>query len=192
MTKKGKTLKELEVLAIDCQATHSNPDKGHILEIGWVKTRASAGVDVEKIFQDAETFLLKIPRNAEIPKAVLRITGIPHEELKSAQAPKEIWRRLSREAEDVTKKIDLEDTNQTIRNKTIQNLELSNNAACPAVIHFCRYEEPFLRKLHKKYSPNKEFPLSILCTHEIVKRLLPGLPRKSLRAVAGYFGRKSF
>ncbi len=188
MTKKGKTLKELEVLAIDCQATHSNPDKGHILEIGWVKTRASAGVDVEKIFQDAETFLLKIPRNAEIPKAVLRITGIPHEELKSAQAPKEIWRRLSREAEDVTKKIDLEDTNQTIRNKTIQNLELSNNAACPAVIHFCRYEEPFLRKLHKKYSPNKEFPLSILCTHEIVKRLLPGLPRKSLRAVAGYFG----
>ena len=46
MMKKRETLKELEVLAIDCQATHSNPDKGHILEIGWVNTRASAVVDV--------------------------------------------------------------------------------------------------------------------------------------------------
>jgi len=158
VTKKRITLRELEVLAIDCQATHSNPDKGHVLEIGWVNTRASAVVDVEKIYQDAETFLLKIPRNVEIPKAVLRITGIPHEELKSAQAPKEIWQRLSR------------------------------TAVRTSVIHFCRYEEPFLRKLHKKYSPKEEFPLSIICTHEIVKRLLPGLPRKSLRAVAGYFG----
>lgn len=158
MTKKRITLRELEVLAIDCQATHSNPDKGHVLEIGWVNTRASAVVDVEKISKDAETFLFKIPRNVEIPKAVLRITGIPHEELKSAQAPKEIWHRLSR------------------------------TAVRTAVIHFSRYEDSFLRKLHNKYSPKEEFPLSIICTHEIVKRLLPGLPRKSLRAVAGYFG----
>jgi len=68
MTKKRNTLKELEVLAIDCQATHSNPDKGHILEIGWIKTRASTAVDVEKISKDVETFLLKIPRSAEIPQ----------------------------------------------------------------------------------------------------------------------------
>ena len=158
MMKKRGTLRDLEVLAIDCQSTHSNSDKGHILEIGWIKTRATAAADIEKISKDVETFLLKIPRSAEIPKAVLRITGIPHEELKSAHSPKEIWLRLSLEAE------------------------------CPAVIHFCRYEEPFLRKLHRKYTPNKEFPFSIICTHKIAKRLLPGLPRKSLRAVAGYFG----
>jgi len=56
------------------------------------------------------------------------------------------------------------------------------------VIHFCRYEESYLRKLHKKYGPKKNYPFSTICTHEIAKRLLPGLPRKSLRAVAGYFG----
>ncbi len=188
MSKKIKTLKELDVLAVDCQATHSNPDKGQILEIGWVKTRASAAADFEKTSRNAETYLLKIPRVAEIPKAVLRITGISQEELQSAQAPKEIWQRLSRLAESIAEKISKEDMRPTNRNNTLQTLAEHNNAACPAVVHFCRYEEPYLKKLHKKYSPKKDFPLSIVCTHEIVNRLLPGLPRKSLRAVAGYFG----
>ncbi len=188
MTKKRTTLRELEVLAIDCQATHSNPLRGHILEIGWVRTRASAVADMEKISRDTETFLLKIPRNAEIPRAVWRITGIPNEELRSAQAPKEIWQRLSRTAELVAQKKEPQNTSQTNVEKMTGNLVLDYEAACPAVIHFCRYEEPFLRDLHKKFNPNKEFPFAILCTHEIVKKLLPGLPRKSLRAVAGYFG----
>jgi DNA polymerase III epsilon subunit-like protein len=104
MTKKRGTLRELEVLAIDCQATHSNPDKGYILEIGWVKTQAAAAANVEKISKNAETYLLKTPRGAEIPKAVLRITGIPQDELRSAQTAKEIWQRLSLSAEDLTKK----------------------------------------------------------------------------------------
>jgi len=176
MTKKRNTLKELEVLAIDCQATHSNPDKGHILEIGWIKTRASTAVDVEKISKDVETFLLKIPRSAEIPRAVLRITGIPQEELKSAHSPREVWQHLSQTAE------------QIAINSEPQKLNVDYGTTCPAVIHFCRYEESYLRKLHKKYGPKKNYPFSTICTHEIAKRLLPGLPRKSLRAVAGYFG----
>jgi DNA polymerase-3 subunit epsilon len=188
MAAKGRNLKELEILAIDCQATHNNPDEGHILEIGWITTHASAGADFAKISEDTESFLLKIPSQAEISRAVSRITGITREELKTARTPREIWSRLSRTAEDVIKNIGLEDTSRTIQNKATRNLELGNGEACPAVIHFCRYEEPFLRKLHKKYSPKKEFPFSIVCTHEIVKRLLPGLPRKSLRAVTGYFG----
>ncbi len=169
-------MKELEVLAIDCQATHSNPDKGHILEIGWIKTRASTAVDVEKISKDVETFLLKIPRSAEIPRAVLRITGIPQEELKSAHSPREVWQHLSQTAE------------QIAINSEPQKLNVDYGTTCPAVIHFCRYEESYLRKLHKKYGPKKNYPFSTICTHEIAKRLLPGLPRKSLRAVAGYFG----
>jgi DNA polymerase-3 subunit epsilon len=188
MTLKRKTLREHEVLAIDCQATHSNPDKGHILEIGWVKTSASAPTDIEIISKDVETFLLKIPRGVEIPKAVLRITGIPDEELESARLPKEVWQRLSRVTKGIIDKATIEDTSQTNWNKTLQILTADNYAVCPAVIHFCRYEEPFLRKLHNRFSPGRDFPLSIFCTHEIVKRLIPGLPRKSLRAVAGYFG----
>jgi DNA polymerase-3 subunit epsilon len=32
------------------------------------------------------------------------------------------------------------------------------------------------------------FPVRFLCTHEIARRLLPELPRRGLRALAGYFG----
>jgi DNA polymerase-3 subunit epsilon len=188
MTTKRKTLRELDILAIDCQATHSNPEKGHILEIGWIKTSASAATEIDKISKDAETFLLKIPRGAEIPKAVLRITGITREELKSAHAPKEIWQSLTQIAERIAIKTTLQDMGPMCGEKTTQNLNVDYGTTCPAVIHFCRYEEPYLRNLHKKYNPKKEFPFSIFCTHEIAKRLLPGLPRKSLRAVAGYFG----
>ena len=182
------TLKDLEVLAIDCQATHSNPDKGLILEIGWVRTRASEVSDCEKILKKAESYLLKTARGSEVPKTVLRITGMTQEELKHAQRPKDIWQRILRAAEDTAIKNGPNETLRAVQRKTIQDLEPGHRSSCPAVIHFCRYEEPFLRQLCKKYSPEKEFPFSIICTHEIMKRLMPGLPRKSLRAVAGYFG----
>ena len=32
-------------------------------------------------------------------------------------------------------------------------------------------------------------PLDVVCTRDIARRLLPDLPRCSLRALAGYFGR---
>ena len=54
----------------------------------------------------------------------------------------------------------------------------------PTVIHFARFEQPFLRTLGTGF-----FPLDVVCTHDIARRLLPNLPRCSLRALAGYFGR---
>src|SRR6185436_20844686 len=68
--------------------------------------------------------------------------------------------------------------------------ELSSEAArlamqpAPTVIHFARFEQPFLRAL-----AGGEPPLDIVCTHDIARRLLPDLPRRSLRALAGYLGR---
>jgi DNA polymerase-3 subunit epsilon len=54
----------------------------------------------------------------------------------------------------------------------------------PTVIHFARFEQPFLRNL-----AGGEPPLDIVCTHDIARRLFPELPRRSLRALAGYLGR---
>ena len=54
----------------------------------------------------------------------------------------------------------------------------------PTVIHFARFEQPFLRML-----AGGPPPLDIVCTHDIARRLLPDLPRCSVRALAGYFGR---
>jgi DNA polymerase-3 subunit epsilon len=53
------------------------------------------------------------------------------------------------------------------------------------VAHFARFEEPYLRGL---LSPGGELPFDLLCTHELARRLLPGLPRRGLRAVVGYLG----
>src|SRR4030095_477509 len=54
----------------------------------------------------------------------------------------------------------------------------------PTVIHFARFEQPFLRAL-----AGGTPPLDIVCTHDITRRLLPNLPRCGVRAVAGDFGR---
>lgn len=50
----------------------------------------------------------------------------------------------------------------------------------PAVVHFARFEQPFFEAAGA--------PLDVVCTHEIARRLFPELPRRSLRALAGYFG----
>jgi len=56
-------------------------------------------------------------------------------------------------------------------------------AAGIAVAHFARFERSFLEPLL-----DEPFPLEWICTHELVCRLLPGLPQRGLRAVAGHLG----
>jgi DNA polymerase-3 subunit epsilon len=55
-------------------------------------------------------------------------------------------------------------------------------------VHFARFEEPHLRALHARHGEEGPFPLDLVCTHAIARRLLPELPRRTLRALAGYFG----
>ena len=69
------------------------------------------------------------------------------------------------------------------RELTDQAASLTQQPA-PTVIHFARFEQPFLRTLAAGV-----FPLDVVCTRDIARRLLPNLPRCSLRALAGYFGR---
>lgn len=52
-----------------------------------------------------------------------------------------------------------------------------------AVAHFARFERAFLEPLL-----DGGFSLGWICTHEIACRLMPGLPRRGLRAVAGHLG----
>jgi DNA polymerase III subunit epsilon len=57
----------------------------------------------------------------------------------------------------------------------------------PAVIHFARFELSFLRDLHER-SGGGEFPLDAICLHAVAARLFPDLPRRNIRALAGYLG----
>ena len=159
-------LADLEILALDCQATGANPQKGHLLEIGWLKTCAAATIGPGA--SSVESYLVGLPQDVDIPPAVQRVTGISAETLESARFPADIWQKLITAAKEIA----------------------AHNCmdACPAIIHYARFEEPFLRDLHAKNHGRDDFPLRIICTHEIARRLLPGLPRRGLRAVAGYFG----
>jgi DNA polymerase-3 subunit epsilon len=103
---------------------------------------------------------IALPRDESIPPAVARITGISEPMVRDGADPDLVWRELADDA-----------------------ARLAPQPA-PTVIHFARFEQPFLRIL-----AGGEPPLDIVCTHDIARRLFPDLPRRSLRALVGYLGR---
>jgi DNA polymerase-3 subunit epsilon len=161
-------LTDLKILALDCQATGTNPQKGHLLEIGWLHTHASA--PAATVNPKPQTYLVRLPAEAAIPRAVQRITGLSAETLPAAVPADIVWDKLLQAAGAI--------------------LTGNHAAACPLVIHFARFEEPFLQDLHRRFSPAIPFPFRIICTHEIAIRLLPDLPRRGIRAIAGYYGHR--
>ena len=160
------TLTNLKILTLDCQTTGVNPEKGHLLEIGWLPTRASATDNPAPT--GLQAYLVRLPADAAIPRAVERITGISDDSTAAGLSATSVWGRLITTARQITAE--------------------HPAASYPLVIHFARFEEPFLRQLHQKNNPKSAFPFQIICTHEIAIRLLPDLPRRGIRALAGYFG----
>src|SRR4030095_6024956 len=108
----------------------------------------------------AHRSLIALPDSEQIPPAVARITGISEPMMRSAVDGRCAWRELTDQAARLTQQ------------------------PAPTVIHFARFEQPFLRTLAAGV-----FPLDVVCTRDIARRLFPHLPRCSLRALAGYFGR---
>jgi DNA polymerase-3 subunit epsilon len=104
--------------------------------------------------------LIALPDGERIPPAVSRITGISEDMMRAAVDRQLAWHALSDQAASLAQQ------------------------PAPTVIHFARFEQPFLRTLGAGL-----VPLDVVCTRDIARRLLPNLPRCSLRALAGYFGR---
>ena len=159
------SLAELAILALDCQATGANPQKGHLLELGWMSTCASP--PNKSHASGLQAYLNRLPVDEKIPRAVSRITGLSDDSLRTAKTSKIIWQHLM---------------------EAVKAVRSENQfPVCPTVIHFARFEAPFLKDLHQKNDPESPFPFQIICTHEMAIRLLPDLPRRGLRAIAGYF-----
>ena len=104
--------------------------------------------------------LIRLPERERIPPAVARITGITNDMMRTGVDAQDAWRELCAEASTLPQQ------------------------PAPAIAHFARFEQPFLDALAG--SPKR---IDLVCTHEIARRLLPDLPRCSLRALSGYFGR---
>src|SRR5262245_26631629 len=109
---------------------------------------------------DAHVRLIALPNGERVPPAVARLTGISERMAQDGIDAHLAWRELATDAATLAKQ------------------------PAPTVIHFARFEEPFLRALG-----GGAFPLDIVCTYDIASRLFPDLPRRGVRALTGYFGR---
>jgi DNA polymerase-3 subunit epsilon len=156
-------LPDRDVLIVDCQATGADPRTAHLLEVGWGVTRAGG-----RGARGVVAHLIKLPEGATIPRPVVRLTGIAPHQSAAGISPVDAYRQL------------LDTADYLVRATGRQTI--------PTVIHFARYEAKFLKHLHQSFLPGRRFPFDIICTHEIARRLLPALPRRGLRAVAGFFG----
>lgn len=157
-------LDRLGVLMVDCQTTGATPDRGDLIEIGWGEATAS---DYLSRLDRFRSCLVRLPEGVSIPPAVRRLTGIDGDDMSAAIDREEAWSRLESAGRSVA----------------------GGSAPPVAVIHYARFEEPFLRDLWRESGGVEEaFPFQILCTHEIARRLMPDLPRRGLRALAGYLG----
>lgn len=159
-------LSDIEILALDCQATGATPSKGQLLEMGWAPFCPGGPIRAAPLA--VESFLIQLPPAIHIPAAVRRITGITDAAMADAVQEDHVWRRLLDAARAVA-----------ARNQM---------PLCPTVIHFAGFERPFLESLHHTHAPETPFAFQIVCTHAIAVRLLPDLPRRGLRALSGYFG----
>jgi DNA polymerase III subunit epsilon len=153
-------LHELDVLALDCQATGATPAHGDLLEIAWAVCAARGVVgSVHSRFV--------VPRSRRpVSRAVRELTGWSEAVLGSAVAEHEAWSALRAHA-----------------------LPLAGSAPARTVIHFARFELPFLHDLHERCGPRGEaLPFDVVCLHAIAARLFPDLPRRNIRALSGYLG----
>jgi DNA polymerase-3 subunit epsilon len=149
---------------VDCQTTGSRPADAAIMEIGWQITALDSRWDRPGT-QSAR--LINSPALGRLPPAIQRLTGLSPSDFDGAGSARSAWSALTAAAA------------QAARTKA---------GRAVTVVHYARFESAFLRRLHAQTDPNGGFPLELVCTHELVKRLLPDLPRKGLRAVAGFLG----
>jgi DNA polymerase-3 subunit epsilon len=165
-------LRDLDVLIVDCQTTGASPAHGHLLETAWVRTRASSPLPAAEA---VKAHLIMLPPPSAIPRRISRLTGIEEQDLVHAVGPEKMWSLLSREA-------------AACAMAGGGRGAPAADGQAPLVAHYVRFELAFLRDLHERQAADRPFPFLPLCTHAVAARLLPGLPGRGLRAVAGYFG----
>ncbi len=157
-------LEKLSALALDCQTTGASAERDHVFEIGWRRIDPTA----DRRPGAADTCLVALPEGVELPPRIARLTGVRASEFEAALEPDAAWQRLLAAA---------------------KGLPVPAGAAGGLLmIHYARFEVPFLEGLHARCGSGGGLPFQVVCTHAIARRLLPHLPRCGLRALAGYFG----
>src|SRR5215471_9476379 len=112
--------------------------------------------------RDLQAHWVALPPRHVVPFQIRRLTGFDEAEVKDALPPQDAWQRL--------------------------RAAMKPAGPMPAAIHFAKFELAFLCDWASRFAPAEDFPLDAVCVHAIACRLYPDLPRRSLRALAGYLG----
>ncbi|MBI2810131.1 MAG: GIY-YIG nuclease family protein [Candidatus Melainabacteria bacterium] len=105
--------------------------------------------------------LVSQPNKKEIPFRIQVITGITEEEMVNAVHEREIYQSLKK--------------------------HYTDNELKTAVVHYASFEKPFLHGMFEKHG-DEPFPLDLICTYQIARRLFPNLPTRGIRGLGGFFG----
>jgi DNA polymerase-3 subunit epsilon len=159
----AELLRDIRVIALDCQASGATPAYGDLLELGF--STCSVADDAPLVLRGGWI----VPRTERrVSRPVRELTGWTEACLQDAATEDVAWTALREEAR---------------RLAAEQGL-----APVPTVIHYARFELPFLRDLHARLGNDEAFPFDVVCVHAIAARLLPDLPRRNIRALAGHLG----
>lgn len=136
------------IFFIDCQSTGASFINSQILEVAcndrsWV-----------------------LNQKEPVPRKILRLIGISHEEVEQGFNAEQVFRELSSLIGESAKQF---------------------QGDMFAVSHFARFEKAHLDRLWQTYA-KQPFPIPMICTHKLAKLLFPQLPNYGIRALAGWFG----
>ncbi|MEY4550020.1 MAG: hypothetical protein RL685_6215 [Pseudomonadota bacterium] len=109
-----------------------------------------------------ESHWITLPAGKIVPAQVRKLTGYDPVRHTLTLPPAEAWQRL----------------------KSLLPME----SPVPMAIHYAHFELGFLRDWGQQFEPKLPFPFDPVCVHAIACRLFPELPRRSLRALAGFLG----
>ena len=167
----ASSLLDLDVLIVDCQTTGATPGQGCVLELGWCVARAN----LPEPAAPAQAHWIALPPGERVSPPVRLLTGFHEGVLVDALEPEQAWRQLRGSI----------DTRLPTPTPSP-----ASRVPMPAAIHFARFELAFLRDWSKRFDchPDGEFPIEAVCVHAIACRLYPDLPRRNLRALAGFLG----
>lgn len=155
----SEDLELLSVLALDCQASGASPAHGDLIELGWASCSGGGLLEAPKCH-------FVVPRtDRPVPRAVRELTGWSEACLAESLQERAAWQLL----------------NDDVARLSRGGLPLAS------IIHFARFELGFLQDLHQRLGGGA-FPLDVVCLHAMAARLFPELPRRSIRALAGYLG----
>jgi DNA polymerase-3 subunit epsilon len=110
---------------------------------------------------EIKCLLIKQPDSQPIPFRIQMITGITDDDMENAIEVSEVYSELQ--------------------------AQISTICGDRAVAHYATFERPFLSDLFQRHGADN-FPLDLLCTYQIARRLFPDLPTRGIRGLGGFFG----